>query len=190
VLLLSGNNSGLTGGFTIGRTTTRLTVAPRAHLRCASVVSTALGQGTITFNGREMPRVRDWKWPAVTITNPFRSPADTAPQPQSKVSAGRTCCQNNHRWRGRHSVSDSGGRLEHVDARCVVRDAGDGGRNLSLRGTGNGTVSGAIIGSSSASNIINKAGSGTWTFAGTNGERRVCHQWRHVDARSRHWQRG
>lgn len=164
-LTLSGNNT-YTGGFVLGANAPNTTTSARISS------STALGAGTLSFNGNgnaTSPRLE--LTGGVTVTNAVSMAG------RNNVAQGFESFSGANTLSGNITFAAGGSQYPfQVDGSSTLTLGGlvtiqaTGPRGVILRGTGNGTVSSNIVGgaASVATIVLNKAGSGTWTFAGAN----------------------
>ena len=165
VLTLSGANSN-NGGFNLGPNAATTTGAVRVNS------STAFGTGTVSFNPQgNQTSHRIELTGGVTIANTI------AMNGRNNISMGFESFNGANTLSGPINFGAGGGQYGfQVDGSSTFTLSGtttiqaNGGRNMGLRGTGNGTVSGILAGgaSNSPTNVVSKAGSGTWTLAGAN----------------------
>lgn len=164
-LTLAGNN-------TFG---TRFNLGPNAPNTTASAraaSSSAFGTGTVYFSDQgNATSHRIELVGGVTITNPVTWYG------RNNVAPAFVSISGANTWSGPLTFSYGGSQYPiEVHGSSALTMAGtttiqtSGSRSLILGGTGTGYYSGNITGGSAAGwqNIVNKAGSGTWTLSGAN----------------------
>lgn len=166
VLTISGNSS-VTGTFRLGPNAANTTCAVRA------TSSDAFGQASpILLNdqgNQSSPRIE--LIGGITITNRIQLPG------RNNVSSAFISVNGNNTLSG--PITNQAGGVWYIfqsEGTSSLNLAGPyqiqptGGRTIVFRGTGNGLISGVILGgqANSPTNTIVKAGSGTWTISGTN----------------------
>lgn len=164
-LTLAGNN-------TFG---TRFNLGPNAPNTTASVraaSSSAFGTGTVYFSDQgNATSHRIELVGSVTITNPvtWYGRNNVAPAFVSISGANTWAGPLNFSYGGsQYPIEVHGSSTFTVAGTTTIQTSGS--RSLILGGTGTGYYSGNITGGSASGwqNIVNKAGSGTWTLSGSN----------------------
>ena len=184
VLILSGDNSALTGTFNIGENANNPNGVGAANTTCAvrPLSNTALGTGTIAFNSQGNQSTPRLELPGgITLTNPAIAAAGRNNSAPAIVALGSGNTFSGTFTRGTggqdfHLVTEAPNGLTLSGATgtngVALTSAAAAPRNYVLRGSGSGTVSGNIVSNmtgSAGNNIgIVKAGNGTWTLSGAN----------------------
>jgi fibronectin-binding autotransporter adhesin len=172
-LTLSGNNT-QTGALTIGENANNPDGqgAPNTTASVRLTSGTAAGTGPINFNGQgnaTSPRLE--LAGGITVTNVIGFAG------RNNVSTAIESFNGANTLSGPINPSPGGSQYPiRVDGSSTLNLAGTltvqtgGPRAIMLGGTGNGTFNGILAGGSTsvATIIVNKAGSGAWTFAGPN----------------------
>jgi len=173
VLTLAGNNN-FGGTLNIGQNANNEDNQGPANTTCAvrAMSNTALGNSTLQFNTQgnaTSPRLEVVG--GITLTNPITW------QGRNNVTPAFVSYGGNNALAGPITLGAGG-----TQYRMSVHGAGSltvggnmtiqatGGRTIVLDGSGTGFYAGALTGGSAAawSNIVVKAGLGTWTFSGNN----------------------
>jgi autotransporter-associated beta strand protein len=163
---LSGNNS-YTGGLILGGN------APNTTTSARLTSNTAAGTGGIQYNSNgnaTSPRLE--LAGGITVTNPISFFAG-----RNNVATGIESLSGANTLTGAITPSPGGSQYPiRVDGASTLTLAGTltlqtgGPRGFILGGTGNGFFTGTIAGgaASVATIVVNKSGSGAWTFSGAN----------------------
>ncbi len=184
VLILSGDNSSLSGQFSISENANNPNGVGAANSTSAvrPLSNTALGTGTIAFSSQGNQSTPRLELPGgITLTNPAIAGAGRNNSAPAIVAwgSGNTLSGTVTRGTGGqdlHFVTEGANGLTLSGATgtngVALTSAAGTPRNYVLRGSGSGTVSGIIISNvtgNTANNVgIVKAGSGTWTLSGAN----------------------
>jgi autotransporter-associated beta strand protein len=173
VLTLSGNNS-FTGGFVIGQNSNNPDNQAAPNTTCAvrATAGTVFGTGAISFNGQGNATS-----PRLELTGGFTLANTISFQGRNNVAVGIESFSGANTLSGNITPAAGGSQYPvRVDGASSLTLGGTitlqtgGPRAFVLGGTGTGTVSGNIAGGSAtvATIVVNKAGTGAWTFSGAN----------------------
>ncbi|MFO1487835.1 MAG: hypothetical protein U1F65_05095 [Verrucomicrobiota bacterium] len=172
-ITLGGTNI-FTGGLILGENANNPAGQGAANSTCAARITSgsAVGTGAISYNGQgnaTSPRLE--LVGGITVTNTLNC------QGRNNYSMHVESLSGANVLSGPINPSPGGvGYVFSVDGSSSLTLSGlltvqaNGGRTVLLRGSGNGTISGVIAGGTTTSptNAISKAGSGTWTLSGAN----------------------